>query len=394
MVFSLFFPSPDQGEGRVGFLCYDNYMATKLGKISRPFLFWTIVLVVAGFFIFMSASLGELVKNEIKFSSVAFNQIFYGLFLGSIACIIFARIDYHIWKKFAFIFFISSIILTLLVFVPGIGIEHGGAKRWLDLKFITFQPAELLKIAFIAYFAAWLTGLKNKVATFSWGLLPFGIFMGILGVILIAQPDIDTFVVIVAAALSMYIAAGAKMRHVVVILFIGIAFLATLYLTKPYIKQRIDVMINPSINRQTSGYQLNQSLIAIGSGQIWGRGFGQSIQKFHYLPEPIGDSVFAVAAEEFGFVGALVIVGLFVMFSLEGLKIASKSGDDFGRLLALGIVILIVSQAFVNISGMLGILPLTGIPLPFVSHGGTALFITLVEAGIIMNISRTARSKG
>ena len=218
--------------------------------------------------------------------------------------------------------------------------------------------------------------------------------MGILGVILIAQPDIDTFVVIVAAALSMYIAAGAKMRHVVVILFIGIAFLATLYLTKPYIKQRIDVMINPSINRQTSGYQLNQSLIAIGSGQIWGRGFGQSIQKFHYLPEPIGDSVFAVAAEEFGFVGALVIVGLFVMFSLEGLKIASKSGDDFGRLLALGIVILIVSQAFVNISGMLGILPLTGIPLPFVSHGGTALFITLVEAGIIMNISRTARSKG
>ena len=314
--------------------------------------------------------------------------------MGSIACIIFARIDYHIWKKFAFIFFISSIILTLLVFVPGIGIEHGGAKRWLDLKFITFQPAELLKIAFIAYFAAWLTGLKNKVATFSWGLLPFGIFMGILGVILIAQPDIDTFVVIVAAALSMYIAAGAKMRHVVVILFIGIAFLATLYLTKPYIKQRIDVMINPSINRQTSGYQLNQSLIAIGSGQIWGRGFGQSIQKFHYLPEPIGDSVFAVAAEEFGFVGALVIVGLFVMFSLEGLKIASKSGDDFGRLLALGIVILIVSQAFVNISGMLGILPLTGIPLPFVSHGGTALFITLVEAGIIMNISRTARSKG
>ena len=392
MVFSLFFPSPDQGEGRVGFLCYDNYMATKLGKISRPFLFWTIVLVVAGFFIFMSASLGELVKNEIKFSSVAFNQIFTD-FLGSIACIIFARIDYHIWKNLP-LFFHQFYYSHSFSFVPGIGIELGGAKRWLDLKFITFQPAELLKIAFIAYFAAWLTGLKNKVATFSWGLLPFGIFMGILGVILIAQPDIDTFVVIVAAALSMYIAAGAKMRHVVVILFIGIAFLATLYLTKPYIKQRIDVMINPSINRQTSGYQLNQSLIAIGSGQIWGRGFGQSIQKFHYLPEPIGDSVFAVAAEEFGFVGALVIVGLFVMFSLEGLKIASKSGDDFGRLLALGIVILIVSQAFVNISGMLGILPLTGIPLPFVSHGGTALFITLVEAGIIMNISRTARSKG
>lgn len=366
-------------------------MTARIGKISRPFLFWTIVLVVAGFFIFMSASLGVLARDEIKFSSVAFKQIFYGLFLGSIACIIFARIDYHIWKKFAFIFFVGSVILTLLVFVPGIGIEHGGAKRWLDLKFITFQPAELLKIAFIAYFSAWLTGLKNKVSTLSWGLLPFGIFAGILGAILLTQPDTDTYAVIIFASLAMYIVAGAKWRHVFLILIGGTIILAILAFTRPYIMQRIQSMIHPAQNNQTTGYQLNQSLIAVGSGQIWGRGFGQSIQKFHYLPEPIGDSVFAVAAEEFGFVGAVIIVGLFVMFGLEGLKIASKSADDFGRLLALGIVILIVSQAFVNISGMLGILPLTGIPLPFVSHGGTALFITLVEAGIIMNISRNSK---
>lgn len=348
-------------------------------------------MVVVGFFIFMSASLGELAKNEIRFSSVAFNQVFYGLFLGSIACLFVARIDYHIWKKFAFIFFIGSIITTLLVFVPGIGMEHGGAKRWLNLKFITFQPAEFLKIAFIAYFAAWLSGLKNKVATLSWGLLPFGIFAGILGTILLTQPDTDTYAVIIFASLAMYIVAGAKWRHVFLILVGGTIILAILYSTKPYIKQRINVMMNPSINRQTTGYQLNQSLIAVGSGQAWGRGFGQSIQKFRYLPESIGDSVFAVAAEEFGFVGTIIIVGLFVMFGLEGLKIASRSTDNFGRLLALGIVILIVSQAFVNISGMLGILPLTGIPLPFVSHGGTALFITLVEAGIIMNISRSSK---
>ena len=206
-----------------------------------------------------------------------------------------------------------------------------------------------------------------------------------------AQPDTDTYAVIILAALSMYIASGAKWRHIGAILLCGIAVIATLYFTRPYIKQRIDIMIDPSLNNQTSGYQLNQSLIAVGSGQVWGRGFGQSIQKFHYLPEPIGDSVFAVAAEEFGFIGAFIILAVFVLFSLEGLKISSKSKDDFGRLVSLGIVILIMSQAFINIGGMIGVLPLTGIPLPFVSHGGTALFITLIEAGIMMNISRNSK---
>ncbi|KKQ78192.1 MAG: hypothetical protein A3A96_00125 [Candidatus Zambryskibacteria bacterium RIFCSPLOWO2_01_FULL_39_39] len=369
-------------------------MVAKLGKISRPFLILTIVLAIGGFFIFSSASLGVLARDEIKFSNVAFNQLFYGLFLGSIACLFFARIDYHLWKKYSFIFFVISILITLLVFIPGVGIEHGGAKRWIDLKFISFQPAEFLKIAFIVYFAAWLSGLKSKVATFSWGLLPFLIFSLILGLILLAQPDTDTFAVIIFAALAMYIAAGAKWRHVLAILFAGVAVLAILYFTRPYIKQRIEVMLQPSKNNQTSGYQLNQSLIAVGSGRVWGRGFGQSIQKFHYLPEPVGDSVFAVAAEEFGFVGAFTIILIFIIFGVEGLKISSRVGDNFGRLLALGIVILIVSQALINIGGMIGVLPLTGIPLPFVSHGGTALLITLMEAGIVMSISRSARSKG
>jgi cell division protein FtsW len=366
-------------------------MSAKIGKISKPFLIWTIVLVVFGFFIFSSASLGVLAKNEVKFSSVASKQLFLGLFLGSIACLFFARIDYHIWKKSAFVFLIVSIILTILVFVPGIGMEHGGARRWIDLGVITFQPAEFLKIAFIAYFAAWLSNLKTKVQTFKWGLLPFVIFTSIIGSILLAQPDTDTFAVIMFATLSMYIAAGAKWRHVVTILITGIAIVAILVFTRPYIKQRIEVMLDPSSNSQTSGYQLNQSLIAVGSGGMWGRGFGQSIQKFNYLPEPIGDSIFAVAAEEFGFIGALFIIIIFIMFGMEGLKIASKTNDDFGRLLALGIVIMIVSQALLNIGGMIGVLPLTGIPLPFVSHGGTALFITLVEVGIVMNISRSVK---
>jgi len=366
-------------------------MVAKPGKIDRLFLLWTIILIVGGFFIFMSASLGILARNDVEFSSVAFNQLFFGLFLGSIACLFFAKIDYHVWKKYSFIFFIGSILLTLLVFIPGIGFEHGGAKRWIDLGFTTIQPSELLKIAFIMYLAAWLSRLKEKVSTLSWGFMPFVIFIGILGIILLAQPDTDTYAVIALAALSMYIAAGAKWRHVATVLLIGMAILAVLYFTRPYIKQRIDIMIDPSLNNQTSGYQLNQSLIAIGSGRTLGRGFGQSIQKFHYLPEPMGDSVFAVAAEEFGFVGAFIIVAVFVMFGMQGLKISLKSKDDFGKFVSLGIVILIVSQAFINMGGMIGVLPLTGIPLPFVSHGGTALFITLIEAGIMMNVSRSSK---
>ncbi len=355
-------------------------------------MFWTVVLVVSGFFIFSSASLGVLAKSEIKFSNVAFNQVFYGLFLGSIGALIVARVDYHVWKKYSFILLIIGILLTLAVFIPGIGLEHGGAKRWLDLPLIpSFQPAEILKIGFIAYYAAWLSQIKKGTESLKWGLLPFLLFSLIIGGILLAQPDTDTFAVIIFAALSMYIAAGAKWRHVVSIIIAGLIAIALLATFRPYIRQRIEVMINPSINTKTTGYQLNQSLIAIGSGRIWGRGFGQSVQKFHYLPEPIGDSVFAVAAEEFGFVGTISLVVIFVMFGLQGLKIASKASDDFGRLLALGIVILIVSQAFVNIGGMLGILPLTGIPLPFISHGGTALFITLIEAAIIMNISRSTK---
>jgi len=365
----------------------------RVGKIHKPFLIWTVILVVLGFFIFCSASLGVLARNEIKFSNVAFNQVFYGLFLGSISCLLFANIDYHNWKKYSFFLFIGSIILTLLVFVPHIGMEHGGARRWLDFRFVTLQPSELLKISFIMYYAAWLTKFKNKTSTISHGLVPFLAFITIMGVILLKQPDTDTLAVSIFAALSMYLTSGAKWRHILFIFIGGILLAVLLYFVRPYIKQRVDNLINPSLNSQTTGYQINQSLIAVGSGRLWGRGFGQSIQKFHNLPEPIGDSIFAVAAEEFGFIGSIIILSIFIMFGLEGLKIASRSPDDFGRLLSLGIVIIIVSQALINIGGMIGVLPLMGITLPFISQGGTSLFITLTEAGIVMNISRSSKKQ-
>ncbi len=351
----------------------------------------TILLAVGGFFIFSSASLGILAQNPLKFSSVAFSQLFLGLFLGSIACLLTARIDYHIWKKFSIFIFIFSILITLLVFIPQLSLPHGGANRWIDLGIITFQPSELLKLGFIVYFAAWGSAFKQKIGTFNWGLLPFIILVSIVGIVLLAQPDTDTFAVIVFSALAMYLSAGAKWKHILTILIFGVVCLAGLAFMRPYVMQRITSMLKPAENTLTTSYQLRQSLIAVGSGGVWGRGFGQSVQKFQYLPEPVGDSVFAVAAEEFGFVGGSAIMLTFVLFGLYGLKIGSGAPDEFGRLLSIGIVILIVSQAFVNIGGMIGVLPLTGIPLPFISHGGTALFITLLEAGIVMNISRYSK---
>jgi len=205
------------------------------------------------------------------------------------------------------------------------------------------------------------------------------------------QPDTDTFIIIVFSGLAIFLAGGGGWRYIIITIAIGAIGLVGVVYTKPYVMSRIDTFINPSENALGSGYQIQQSLIAVGSGGMFGRGFGQSIQKFNVLPEPIGDSIFAVASEEFGFVGAVGIILLFIFFSFRGLKIAGKVSDTFGRLVVVGIVILIVSQAFVNIGAMVGVLPLSGITLPFVSHGGTALFVTLVEVGMILNISKSMK---
>ncbi len=366
-------------------------MQLNSGKVDKIFLSITTLLLVAGFFIFSSASLGVLAANQGKFSNVAFNQLFLGLFGGSIACLIFSKIDYSVYRKYAFFIFASSIVLTLLVFVPELGLEHGGAKRWLDLGLLSFQPSELLKLGFIIYFAAWVASHKGKVEDWKQGLIPFLIMLGIVGAVLLAQPDTDTYLVIVAAGLAIYVTGGGKWSHIFTIAALAVVCVVLLAFTRPYIKQRINTFLHPAEDSQNAGYQINQSLIAVGSGELLGRGFGKSIQKFSYLPEPIGDSIFAVAAEEFGFVGGTGLILIFVMFALRGFKIALNAKDTFGGLLAIGIVIMVTAQMFVNVGGMIGILPLTGIPLPFVSHGGTALFITLVEMGIILNISKKRR---
>lgn len=360
-------------------------------KVDIPFLISILILVGAGYLIFSSASLGLLSSQAMKYSNVAFNQTFFGLFLGAIACIVTSQIDYKIYRKYAFYIFVIGVVLTLSVFIPQIGVEHGGAHRWIKIGLLSFQPSEFLKIGFIIFLSAWIASVKDRASTFKFGLLPFMILTSITGAVLLIQPDTDTFAITVFAGIAIYIVGGGRWKYIFILGIIGVMGLGVLAYTRPYVMSRITTFINPSQNALGSGYQIQQSLIAVGSGGVFGRGFGQSIQKFNVLPEPIGDSIFAVASEEFGFVGAVSIILLFIFFSFRGLKIANKTPDNFGRLMVVGIVIMITTQAFVNIGAMVGVLPLSGITLPFVSHGGTALFVTLAEMGIILNISKSQR---
>ena len=228
--------------------------------------------------------------------------------------------------------------------------------------------------------------------TFYWGFLPLLVLFAISAVLLLKQPDTDNLILIIIAGVAMFIAAGGKWRYVFSILLAAVIGLALLAYMRPYVMQRITTFLNPQTDIQGASYQVQQSLIAVGSGGLFGRGFGQSVQKFTYLPEPVGDSIFAVAAEEFGFVGSVFLLIMFVLFATRGIKIASETSGIFGRLTVVGIVIMITSQAFVNIGAMLGVIPLSGITLPFVSHGGTSLFFTLLEVGIILSISRARQS--
>lgn len=357
-------------------------------KADKVFLISFLALLICGFIVFISTSLGIYAKNKAEFTSLVFNQMFFGLFLGSIACFISSKINYKYWKKFSFYIFILSLFITSLVFVPGIGVSHGGATRWIYIGNLSFQPLEFLKIGFIIYFAAWIYGIKDKVQTIKYGLLPFLVLIGLVGIILLKQPDTDSFVIIFIVGLAMYIIGGGKWRHLFLLMIIGLISVSALIFVRPYLLARLTTFLHPEQNALTSGYQIQQSLIAVGSGEIFGRGLGQSIQKFKFLPESIGDAIFPIAAEEFGFIGSIFIIFLFIFFLSRGLKIAKSAPDIFSGLLVIGIVILITIQSFINIASMIGVLPLSGSPLIFFSQGGTALFFTLAEIGMIINVSK------
>ncbi len=368
--------------------------AAEKKPFDRYFLGIVILITVIGLFSFVSASLGILAKSEDKFYGVIFNQIVLGLVGGFAVLWLTMRIPYLFWRRYAFYIFLLTLILTILVFVPGLGFSHGGARRWISVGPISFQPAELLKLGFVIYFATWLAWTQKKVQDVKFRILPLVVLLGLVAVILLKQPDTKSLILIASAACGMLFVSGVSWKWVIGIISIGIIGIIGLAFTRPYVMDRIKTYINPSIDPKGSSYQLQQSLIAIGSGGVFGRGLGQSVQKFSYLPEPQGDSVFAVIGEEFGFFGSSILVVLYVFLAVRGYKIAMQAPDNFGRYLVVGIITLLVAQSFLNITSLVGLFPLTGVPLVFISHGGTSLFIALAASGIILNVSRyTIRQK-
>jgi cell division protein FtsW len=338
--------------------------------------------------IFTSAAFGLLARGSLNMSSVFMSHLGLGIGLGLVGLVGGALVEYRTWRNYAPHIFVFAALLTLLVFVPHIGMEHGGGKRWINIAGFSLQPSEILKLATIMLAAAYFAMIKQRAATLSWGL---GGFLGVIAIpalILLLQPDIGTLSVIVFACLAIFWSAGARLRDIGILIVLGIVALGILFMVKPYVRDRITTFLDPSQGKQAESYQVHQSLIAIGSGQLFGRGFGQGIQKFTYLPEPMGDSIFAVAGEELGFVGTVLIVLLFLAFGLRGFHVALSTKDPFGMYLAVGIAAYLTIEAFINIASMLSLAPLTGIPLTFVSQGGSAMLMSLTSAGVLLGISR------
>ena len=355
-------------------------MKRVLQHVDRPFLVATLLLVIVGIFIFSSASLGLLARDGIQFSTVARSQFLLGVCGGLIALFTFANIPYRSYRTFSPYFFGFSLVLTACVFIPGFGYGANGAHRWLSIFGFSLQPAEILKIAFVLFLAWFYSAHYRNLNDIRFSLGGFLGALALSGGILLLQPDTGTFLIISTAGFAIVLTAGIRVKHILLLGLFLVLGVLTLAFSRPYLLDRVTTFMDPLKDPSGSGYQIKQSLIAVGSGGWFGRGFGQSVQKFSYLPEPIGDSIFSVAAEEFGFMGSVAIIGLFVFFTLRGLILASQAPDRFGGLTVIGVVILILTQAFVNIGSMLGIIPLTGEPLTFISHGGTSLLFALASS--------------
>lgn len=322
-------------------------------------------------------------------NSLFYNQLVsFGLGIGVwYAC---AKLPLSWFKRIAPYVFYISLFMMFLVLIPGIGVQANGAARWVRVGFLNFQPVEFFKLGFVLYLAYWLNKNTAKLQTsLLEGLVPFMILLVVsVGLVTILQRDMGSAMVIAAIGFGMYWLSGVKLRLFLLALGTSIAASVALVVAFPYRLSRVLTFLNHSNDSSGASYHINQALIALGSGGIIGRGIGKSLQAYGYLPEATNDSVFAIIGEEFGLVGCMVVVGLFTALVVRGMRIVQHSQDQFARLVATGIVIWIGAQAAINISAMLGIIPLTGITLPFISYGGTSMVALLAAVGILQNISR------
>jgi cell division protein FtsW len=354
-------------------------------KIDYIFLFSVLTLTAIGLIMIFSASPTMAMKLGDSYFYLK-RHIFY-LLLGFAALYFGVRVDLEILKKWSAPILALSVLVLLLVYIPGVGRRVSGALRWIDLLFFSFQPSELIKFTMVLFLAKMLSASGENIKNFFGGLLPPLALVGVVCAIIVGQPDLGTALAIAGTSFIMLFSAGASLFHLSLLGVLGIAGVIGLSINTEYRMNRLIAFLNPWKDPQGTGFHIVQSLLAIGSGGFFGQGLGASRQKFFYLPQQFTDFIFAILCEELGFVGGAGVVALFILFAVRGIRIALTAGDNFSSLLATGLVSWITLQAIINIMVVVGLLPTTGIPLPFISYGGTATIMSLFSVGILLNIS-------
>lgn len=366
-------------------------------SLAKPDYFLLIIvslIVVFGLVMLSSASSVLSFQRFGGTYNLFWRQLLRGFLPGLILFFFFFKFNYRHLEKFSVWFFLISMAFLISVFIPGLGENYGRAQSWISLGGLSFQPAELVKLLLILSLAGWFAYRgKEKTQDFWNGLIPFVVILILISLPIMLQPDAGTLGIVAMIALIIYFAAGAKLSHLLGLALAGIGAIGILIVVAPYRLARLTTFLDPEFDPSGIGYHINQALLAIGSGGLFGLGFGQSRQKFAYLPEVMGDSIFAIIAEELGFLITVGLIIAFILLAWRGLRLAQRINDDYGRLVVVGIISWFVLQAFFNIAAMLGLLPLTGIPLPFISYGGTALVTSMAAAGILISISRQADLK-
>lgn len=358
-------------------------LSVSLFRVDKRLFFLTILLTFLGLIAIADASAPLAVKNYSDKFYFARQQLFWAL-VGFGAMLTVSKIHYSFWSKVATPFFAGSVFTLFLVFIPGLGINVLGASRWINLGPLSFQPSELVKLSMSIYLAK----VYSKELSLSAYFVPVLIVAGLI----MLQPDLGTTAIIVGFSMVQIFISGVSIIKFFGAGLLGLVGTVLLILTSDYRRERLMTFLKISHDPLDEGYHIRQILLALGSGGLWGVGLGQSRQKFLFLPETATDSIFAIIAEEIGFIGASFFIALFVFLILRGINIAKNSPDRFSFLLATGITSWIGIQVFLNIASMVALVPLTGIPLPFISYGGSSLVITLVGVGILMNISKYAKT--
>ncbi|MEN3202304.1 MAG: putative lipid II flippase FtsW [Atribacterota bacterium] len=357
-----------------------------------PFLFWAVlVLVLLGTVMVFSASMTTALY---AYGDVFFflKRHLFALFLGILGCAVATFLSLERLRKMSKTLLFSVFFLLFFVFIPGIGRASGGAYRWIDLGPFNFQPSELAKFVIILYMADALSTYRERVQDFWKGVVPFLIIVGSICLLVLLEPDFGTASLLLVLALVMIFLGGGNIAHIaLVVALLAPVGLFLLFFGKGYWMNRIIAFFNPWSDPRGKGFHILQSLVALGSGGLWGRGLGESRQKFFFLPDRHTDFIYAIVGEELGFVGTTLVVILFAIILWRGLHIALQSNSEFEGLFAMGIVASILIQALINMGGVLRLLPVTGITLPLVSYGSSSLFVTLIEIGVLFNIARKRR---